>query len=156
MIEINIPGWKTLELENLICDVNGTLAMDGKLLEGLVKEITELRKKISVHLITADTHGQQNMISQQLNLPAVLLTPGQESYQKAEFTRRMGAEHVVAIGQGANDAEMLKTAALGICVLSKEGCAATSLLNSDIIAPDIYTALDLLNHPLRIVATLRQ
>jgi P-type E1-E2 ATPase len=156
MIEINVPGWKALELEHLICDVNGTLAIDGKLLEGLVKEITELRKKISVHLITADTHGQQNIISQQLNLPAELLTPGKESYQKAEFTRQMGAEHVVAIGQGANDAEMLKTAALGICVLSKEGCSANALLNSDIITPDIYTALDLLNHPLRIVATLRQ
>ncbi len=156
MIEINIPGWKALALEHLLCDVNGTLALDGKLLEGMVEELTELRKKISVHLITADTHGQQNIISQQLNLPAERIIPGRESHQKAEFTRKLGAEHVVAIGQGANDAEMLKTAALGICILSKEGCAATALLNSDIIAPDIFTALDLLNHPLRIVATLRK
>lgn len=156
MIEINIPGWKSLELEHLICDVNGTLALDGKLLEGLVEEITDLRKKLSVHLITADTHGQQSIISQQLNLPAELLTPGRESLQKAQFARKMGAEHVVAIGQGANDAEMLKTAGLVICILSKEGCAASALLNSDIIAPDIFTALDLLNHPLRIAATLRK
>jgi P-type E1-E2 ATPase len=156
MIEINVPGWKSLQLEHLVCDVNGTLAMDGKLLDGLVKEIAGLRSKINVHLITADTHGQQIIIDKQLNLQAKRLTPGDESYQKARFVESLGADGVVAIGQGANDAEMLYTAALGICVLSREGCAASALLNADIITPDIFAAVDLLNHPLRIVATLRK
>lgn len=30
MIEINIPGGSTLQLDHLVCDVNGTLAVDGQ------------------------------------------------------------------------------------------------------------------------------
>ena len=35
MIQIEIPGRETLELKHLVCDYNGTLALDGKLLSGL-------------------------------------------------------------------------------------------------------------------------
>ena len=66
------------------------------------------------------------------------------------------AESVVAIGQGANDAEMLKAAGLGICVLSKEGAAVETLLSADLVVPGIFDALDLLDKPLRIVASLRK
>jgi soluble P-type ATPase len=51
-------------------------------------------------------------------------SPGTKRGTKADFVRALGAGTVVAIGQGANDAEMLKVAALGICVMSKEGVAA--------------------------------
>jgi soluble P-type ATPase len=63
---------------------------------------------------------------------------------------------VVAIGQGANDAEMLRSAGIGICLLSKEGTAIESLLAADILVPDIYSAFELLEKPLRLVATLRK
>jgi soluble P-type ATPase len=68
----------------------------------------------------------------------------------------LGAGRVVAVGQGANDAGMLKEAALGICVLSKEGVALESLLAADLLAPDILSALELLERPLRLVASLRK
>jgi soluble P-type ATPase len=51
---------------------------------------------------------------------------------------------------------MLKTAALGICILSTEGTAVDTLLAADLVAPDIQSALDLLEKPLRIIASLRQ
>lgn len=35
MIEINIPGRAAYQLEHLVCDVNGTLALDGVLLDGV-------------------------------------------------------------------------------------------------------------------------
>ncbi|MDO9349185.1 MAG: HAD hydrolase family protein, partial [Anaerolineales bacterium] len=65
-------------------------------------------------------------------------------------------ETVVAIGQGANDAEMLKAAALGICVMSAEGAAVETLTAADLVTADIFTALELLYKPLRIVASLRK
>ncbi len=68
----------------------------------------------------------------------------------------LSADRVVAIGQGANDSAMLKAAALGICVQSREGVAIETLLAADIFVPDIFTALELLEKPLRIVATLRK
>jgi P-type E1-E2 ATPase len=156
MIEINIPGRGTLQLEHLVCDVNGTLTLDGQLLEGLVRTITNLRTCLEVHLLTADTHGRQHIIDHQLNLQAKRIQPGDEAQQKADYVRALGAEHVVAIGQGANDAAMLKEAALGICILSREGTALETLLSADLVVADIYIALELLEKPLRIVTSLRK
>ncbi len=156
MIELTIPGRGELRLQHLVTDVNGTLAVDGQLLDGLVKRIAALRERISVRMITADTHGRQFSIDQQLGLVAVRLKPGDEAAQKADYVRSLGADTVVAIGQGANDAAMLKEAALGICVLSKEGTATETLLAADIIVPDIFAAFDLLENTLRMLATLRK
>ncbi len=156
MIELNIPGRGTLQLEHLVCDVNGTLAVDGELPEGLARTLKALRDRLSIHLLTADTHGRQAIIDRQLGLQAVRIQPGDESGQKASYIRQLGAELVVAIGQGANDAAMLKTAALGICVLSVEGAAVETLLAADIVSNNIFDALALLENPVRIVATLRK
>lgn len=156
MIELNIPGHGNLQLHHLVTDVNGTLALDGQLLDGLVKKIAALRDRLAIHLLTADTHGRQSVIDGQLNLKAVRVSPGNEAAQKADYVRRLGAETVVAIGQGANDAEMLEAAALGICVMSAEGVAVETLTAADLVTPDIFTALELLDKPLRIVASLRK
>lgn len=156
MIELNIPGWRTLRLSHLVCDVNGTLAMDGRLIDGLFRPLTALRDRLELHLITADTHGKQAEIDHLLNLQAHHIRPGGESQQKAEFVRSLGADEVVAVGQGANDAEMLKTASLGIAITSREGLAVETLLAADLVVADIFTALELLEKPMRIVATLRK
>jgi P-type E1-E2 ATPase len=156
MIELNIPGRGTLEIEYLVCDVNGTLALDGQLLEGMARRLTTLRDRLELHLITADTRGQQNFIDSQLNIQAARLHPGNEAEQKAAYVRRLGHLNVAAIGQGANDAGMLKEANLGICILSAEGAAVETLVSADLVMPDIFSALDLFEKPIRIVASLRK
>jgi len=156
MIELTIPGRGPLRIEHLVTDVNGTLAVDGVLIGGLTKRIAALRDRLEIHMLTADTHSRQSSIDEQLNLKATRIQPGNEAGKKAEFVRELGTETVVAIGQGANDAEMLKTAALGICVISQEGVAVETLLSADIVVPDIFAALDLLDKPLRIIASLRK
>ena len=40
MIEIDIPGYKTLHLEHLVLDYNGTLAVDGVLIDGVATATT--------------------------------------------------------------------------------------------------------------------
>lgn len=156
MIELNIPGEGILRLEHLVTDVSGTVAIDGQLLEGVSRSLRSLRDRLEIHLITADTHGRQAIIDQQLGLTAARISPGKEAEQKAAYVHNLGAAGVVAIGQGANDAAMLKAAGLGICVLSKEGTSVEALLFADLLAPDIYSALELLEKPLRIVASLRK
>lgn len=160
MIELSVPGRGIIRLEHLVCDVNGTLAVDGKLVEGVKGRISALRDRLTIHLLTADTFGRQALIDQQLNLTAARLTPsqetGDEARQKADYVRRLGAERVVAVGQGANDALMLSAAAVGICLISPEGTAVETLQSADLVVPDILTALELLERPLRLVATLRK
>jgi len=118
MIELKIPGRGILQLEHLVSDVNGTLAVDGILPEGVPRALNTLRDRLNIHLLTADTHGRQERIDFQLGLKAIRIQPGDEARQKAEYVERLGAERVVASGQGANDAEMLKAAGLGVCILS--------------------------------------
>lgn len=65
------------------------------------------------------------------------------------------SDTVVAIGNGRNDRLMLEQAAIGIAVLGQEGTAVEALMAADVIVADIFTALDLLQIPLRLVATLR-
>ena len=156
MIELNIPVRGLIQLQHLVCDVNGTLAVDGKLLEGVKQRLSALRDRLTLHMLTTDTHGKQDVIDHQLNLKAERIHPGKEAEQKEEFVQQLGAGTVVAIGQGANDAGMLQAAALGICVLSAEGTAVETLLGADLSVASVHEALELLEKPLRIVATLRK
>ncbi len=57
MIELNIPGRGNFSIEHLVMDVNGTLAVDGSLLDGVARRIAALRDRLEIHLLTADTHG---------------------------------------------------------------------------------------------------
>lgn len=156
MIELNIPGRGSVQLEHLVCDVNGTLAIDGQIIDGVSRALCRLSDRLAIHMLTANSHNKQDIIDFQLGLKAVRLQPGDERAQKQAFVGQLGADRVIAIGQGANDADMLKTAAIGVCVFSPEGIAVETLLNADVAVLDILSALELLEKPLRLVATLRQ
>ncbi len=75
--------------------------------------------------------------------------------EKQLFSEKLGLEHTAAIGNGRNDRLMLQHSALGIITIQTEGAATASLLSADIICTNINDALDLLLHPKRITATLR-
>jgi P-type E1-E2 ATPase len=156
VIELNIPGRGLIQLEHLVSDVNGTLALDGQLLDGSQKALLALGDRLQLHLLTADTHGRQAQIDEQLGLQAVRIPPGSEAKAKAAYVHELGSENVVALGQGANDAGMLHEAAIGIAVASVEGLAIESLTSADVVVPDIIAALELLEYPTRLVATLRR
>jgi P-type E1-E2 ATPase len=154
-VEIAIPGHETISLRHALFDVNGTLALDGVLLEGVSERLTLIRQHLEVHMITANTHGKQGAIDAELGLTARLMTPGDERFQKAVFLQELGPAQTVAIGNGSNDAWMIRAAAVGIAVLGPEGLSQDALQAADMVVPSILDALDLLLNPRRIVATLR-
>jgi P-type E1-E2 ATPase len=162
-MEIVIPGRGTYRLDHLVLDVNGTVAAGGQLIDGVRERLHTLRETgLDVHWITADTRGRQEALDAALGWAAVRISPNHgpagvrsEADQKAAFVQRLGADHVVAIGNGANDAGMLREAALGIAVLGPEGLDLDALQVADMLAADILSALDLLLDSDRLVATLR-
>lgn len=157
MIELHIPGRGDVQLSHAVFDVNGTLATDGVLIDGVADRIAQLSDRLTVHLLTADTHGKQFQIDRQLGLIADRLKPGGfEREQKAAFVQALGAAHTVAIGNGANDVGMLEAAALGIAVIGREGLAGEALAAADVVVADIHDAIDLLLNPKRLSATLRR
>jgi len=156
MIEITIPGMDKFIIKNILCDVNGTLALDGSLIPGVAEKIRSLMKRVNIHLVTANTNSRQAEIDAVLGTKAVLLAPGDEAEQKAAYLRSLDAHTCAAVGQGANDQLMIEAATLGICVLSPEGTYTKTLLASDIVFPDILSALEWFEHPNRMIATLRR
>ena len=157
MIELPIPGRGIIQLEYAVFDVNGTLATDGVLIYEVAEQIAVLRGKLEVRLLTADTHGRQSEIDEQLRFTADRLQPGgHEREQKADYVYTLGAHQVVAIGNGANDVDMLRAAAIGIAVIGHEGLSGEALVAADIIVNDIHDAIDLLLNPKRLIATLRR
>jgi P-type E1-E2 ATPase len=155
MLEIAIPSRAALRLEYLVLDVNGTIALDGQLLPGIGERLDRLGELLAVWLVSADTQGTLASLADSLKVKARLLQPGDEAAQKAALVAELGADQVVAIGNGANDAAMLRQAALGIAVLGGEGLAAACWQAADVVVPDVGAALDLLLRPRRLIATLR-
>jgi P-type E1-E2 ATPase len=157
MLTVEIPGRGAYQLAHLVLDVNGTIAEDGDLIPGVKERLARLRRLLEVAMVTADTHGRQVAIDRELELEAERLLPGEpEAAQKAAVVRRLGAAATIAIGNGANDASMLKEAAIGIAVIEAEGACVLAVQNADVVCRSILDALDLAINPRRLVATLRQ
>ena len=155
MIRIEIPGWKLLRLEHLVLDYNGTLACDGDLLTGVRSRLDDLAKHVQIHVLTADTFGKAHVALNGIQCQLCVLPAEHQDTGKLNYVQKIGADNTVCIGNGRNDRLMLKAAALGVLIVGKEGAATDTLMASDVVAPNIVAALDLLLHPLRLVATLR-
>src|SRR5690242_2648032 len=57
MLDLTIPAFGRLEITDAVCDYNGTLAADGRLLDGVEARIRRLSSELRVHVVTADTFG---------------------------------------------------------------------------------------------------
>lgn len=155
MQKIDISGMGTLELEHLVCDFTGTLSVDGQLLPGVDELLENLAVFYTIHVVTADTLGVAQGILAGCPCKVTLLHGQGLDVQKEQYVKGLGAEQVVAIGNGNNDRSMLNAARLGIAVIESEGCAVSALVNADIAVRSILDALGLLLNPKRIVATLK-
>jgi len=152
MIAVEIPGWRDLELQYCVLDLNGTLALDGRISEEVKERIRLLSGQLELFLLSSDTFGTAKEVARQLGITFQVARDGED---KLRFVRELGAEMVVAVGNGRNDRLMLREAALAVAVLGPEGLAVDALREADIVAPSPEAALDLLLHPARLVATLR-
>lgn len=155
MLEIDIPGYKKLALAFLVLDYNGTLACDGHLMTGVRERLEELAKSVSIHILTADTFGSIQGEMAGIPCEVAVIAKENQTQAKAEYIRRLGAPKTAGVGNGRNDALMLKEAVLGIAVVQDEGAAVETLMAADIVTHSILDALDLLLHPMRLTATLR-
>jgi len=155
MVEIKIPGYKTLQLKHLVLDHNGTLAVDGILLSGVKNRLMALSADLEIHVLTADTFGKARSQLEGVPCKLSILPIDNQDTGKLAYVKKLGAEHTVCIGNGRNDRLMLKEAALGITVILEEGSAVETLTSADVVCKDILSALELLSNPLRLTATLR-
>ncbi|MCQ2444969.1 MAG: ATPase P [Mailhella sp.] len=164
-----VPGFGDLHITHVVLDYNGTVADRGILLPGVAERIRRLCAAVRVHVVTADTFGTVRaelgsalageLASGALSvdvLPQACERSGMDEAQaKIAMLESIGAERCAAVGNGRNDALMLRGAALGLCVMGREGCGPAALAAADIVTSSIHDALDLLLDGACIRATLR-
>lgn len=155
MLTLSIPGWKTLHLTHLVLDYNGTIALDGCLIDGVKPSLTALAASLTIHVLTADTFGSVWEALVGLPCQLAVIPTDQQAEAKLAYVAELGPDACVCIGNGRNDRLMLREAALGIALVQAEGAAAEAILAADAVSCNILDALDLLHRPLRLTATLR-
>ena len=118
----------------------------------MADRLKALGAHLSLHVLTAGTHGNIAELERVLGFPLHMIRIGEE---KVHYVEQLGPASVIAFGNGMNDVGMLRLAAIGVAVLAGEGVAIGALQAADVLALGPVDAIDLVLNPKRLVATLR-
>jgi len=156
-IKISPPGTKEYNIKNILMDLNGTLALDGILVDGVQKRLKRLCKIFNLYILTADTNNTAESLKEScdgVNIFKIKQETG--SIEKLDFLISLGSNSTITMGNGNNDVLMLREAALGICVIGPEGASKEAMDACDILVTDPLAALDIVLNTNRLIATLRR
>lgn len=156
MISIDIPGWGTIEIENIVIDLNGTLATDGKIPPSVKERVNLLSKDVKIFVLTTDTQGTAKEETMGMNVELIVVPDEDSKRAKFDLLKTLDLERTIAIGNGNNDQIILKEAGLSIGIIGDEGLSQSAIKNADIITKSIIDALDLFLKPKRLIATLKE
>jgi len=154
-MRIEIPDYKTLELEYLVLDYNGTIAVDGEIPDSVKVRLWKLSELFEIYVLTADTHGTAEKMCEGLPLTITTFPKNGALAEKLKVVERLGEEKCVSVGNGRNDKLMLRASGLSIAVIEREGMYGRLMGEADVCVRSIEDALDLLIYPKRMIATLR-
>ena len=188
MISIERPGLDPLEIESILLDFDGTLAIDRRVHPKTKDKINLLSRRANIHIFVIlpippfnkvnpltppfnklspsappfNKGGKEGILAKELieerlrkvKAEIIYLAEGDSSGKKLDLLRQLGPTRCVAIGNGMDDAALMQEAAIGICVISKEGSSGEAMKHADLVFTDILDALDFLLKPLRQKATL--
>jgi len=155
VLTLDIPGRKPFKAEHLVLDYNGTLAVDGCIIQGVADRLKKLSSVIRVHVLTADTFGTAEKELRGIPVILQVIEKENQASQKLNYVTDLGPDKVISIGNGRNDILMLKGSALSIGVIQAEGAYSQIINNVQIICTSIIDALSLLTNENRLIATLR-
>lgn len=154
MLKIEIPGREPVEIEHVVLDYNGTIAVDGRLLDGVEERIGKLKEMVSVCVLTADTYGTVREQCEPMGVEVKTFPREGAAKCKEEIVKGLEGG-AVCFGNGLNDRLMFDAALLGVAVLEGEGMCAALMAHADVVVHSVIEGLDLLLKPNRLRATLR-
>ncbi|WP_035239220.1 HAD family hydrolase [Desulfobacter vibrioformis] len=155
MICVEIPGIGPVRIQNVMFDFNGTIAADGRLLDGVGPAMNRLAPQLDFHVVTADTFGSVQAQLGGVKTEVVCISNQDQDRKKLDVLNRIGADTTMAVGNGVNDALMLKHARLGVAVLGAEGMALPALMSADVMIRHILDVFAFFEKPKRLISTLR-
>ena len=155
MIKINILGFADVTITDVIFDYNGTLAVDGLLIGGVASQLTELSKNVTIHIVTGDSLGTAKSELQGIPCNILIVPPIEQGIAKQNYLQKLNFKETISIGNGRNDRQIMKESAIGILIMGNEGAAVEALKVADVVVLNIFDAFNLLQHPNRLLSTLK-
>lgn len=154
MLIYEIPGRDNIEVQNIVFDYNGTIAVDGKLIDGVEGLINKLAEDVNIYILTADTYGTVEKECMGINGKILTFPKENAGKSKKEIVKSLGG-NTICLGNGYNDIPMFEQAALSIAIIEGEGASGKLLAKADIVVRSIFEALTILLNKNMIKATLR-
>lgn len=153
-MNIDIPGYGIIDIENVIMDFNGTIAVDGVVKYSVKKRIMMLAEMYKLYVITSDTQGTAAKELQDLPVTLKIFNNSNAGDCKRQIVEELGGK-CACIGNGNNDTKMFEAAELSIAVLEDEGIYVPILKSADLLVKTSEDALDLLLDTTRLISGLR-
>jgi len=154
MKTVSVPGYGSLELENVVLDLNGTLTESGDFIPGVLDYLNALRVAgFKIYILSGDTRG--TLAETVKKSPGIEPVVTKTAEEKKKFVESIGPEHTACVGNGNIDLEMFKVAKLSICTIQAEGATTKAILGADIVVAHITHAFEILLDPEKLIATLR-
>ena len=108
-IVIDIPGLGDRAIGIVICDYTGALSCRGRLAPSVKELLNELRTRVDLHILTADSNGTADSELMGIAMPHHLRKEaGQHDTEKREFVEQFALEHVAAFGNGNSGRQLLQ------------------------------------------------
>ena len=152
-MKFNIPNRENFEIKTIILDLNGCLAIRGKIVAGAAKRIKKLEKLgYKIILFTGNQRGNADKLCKKLKIEYKICKTQEE---KEQATLNLEPEHCAAIGNARIDIGTFKHAKLSILTLQKEGIHTETIPYTNIIVPSVNDALDLFIDKDSLIATMK-
>ncbi len=157
VINIEIDGFGKIEAEYLVSDLNGTLAMFGKVSPETKKLIKQLKSKLKIFILSADTFNNGKKIADDLGVGFHKISGTKsQAFEKCEFIQKLDPEKSIVMGNGRNDYMMFQKAKLAFGIMGEEGINPKTLKEADLVVNSPENALKMLLNPIALKAGLRE
>ena len=93
--------------------------------------VEPMADRVRIHVVTADTFGKARAQLEDMPGELVVLPTVDQAAGKLAYVERLGCDRTACIGNGRNDHQMLKEAALGIAVIGPEGASPETVASAD-------------------------
>jgi soluble P-type ATPase len=149
-MKFEIPNKESFVINTIILDLNGTIAVKGKIIKGVKKRIKKLRNlNYQLILISGDHRENAKNIAKRLGIDYIVTQNKEKEMQKVY------KEHCASIGNARIDIGTFKHVKLSILVIEGEGIHVKTIPFADIITKSINDALDLFIDKDSLIATMK-
>lgn len=141
-MDYNVQGVGKITIDTVIFDLNGTLAVNGKLVEGVKDRIERLKNEgFRVYVVSTDHRGNGKELADDLGIEFIY---AETTNDKEDFIREFDPEMVAAIGNARVDIGLFDYARISIATMQAEGIHAAIFRFVDIIVTSVNDAIDIL------------